>query len=126
MRCWCHCFKEEEGERESDEEQRHFFFFWVWKRKEFEILREVFGGVESCLGIHEMRWNIYVLNIYIALLFGSREEIMKGKGEEAEEISLFGLMIRGASYFQPLPHLYFILFFKIMPVELKDLKKGIP
>ena len=89
-------------------------------------MREVFGGVESCLGIHEMRWNIYVLNRYIALLFGSREEIMKGKGEEAEEISLFGLMIRGASYFQPLPHLYFILFFKIMPVELKDLKKGIP
>ena len=77
MRCWCHCFKEgererereKERERESDEEQRHFFFFWVWKRKEFEILREVFGGVESCLGIHEMRWNIYVLNIYSTLVW---------------------------------------------------------
>ena len=33
---------------------------------------------------------------------------------------------KGASYFQPLAHLYFILFYKIMPVELKDLKKGIP
>ena len=101
--------REREKERESDEEQRHFFFFWVWKRKEFEILREVFGGVESCLGIHEMRWNIYVLNRYIALLFGSREEIMKGKGEEDEEISLFGLMIRGQVIFSLYP--IFILFY---------------
>ena len=115
MRCWCHCFKEEEREREKERERVMrsnviFFFFWVWKRKEFEILREVFGGVESCLGIHERRWNIYVLNIYIALLFGSREEIMKGKGEEAEEISLFGLMIRGklfSAFTRPLSYFIF-------------------
>jgi len=37
-----------------------FSSFGLWKRKEFEILREVFGGIESCLGIHEMRLNIYV------------------------------------------------------------------
>lgn len=37
----------------------------------------------------------YRIYIFIALLFGSREEMMKGKGEGDEEISLFGLMIRG-------------------------------
>ena len=46
-----------------------FSSFGLGKRKEFEILREVFGGVESCLGIHEMRWNIYVLNIYSTLVW---------------------------------------------------------